>query len=158
MYKKRPFLYFMNKSRLAQLYGVSTKTFVSWLRRNEPLYDHLLFLQYVETDKVFTPKQIELIFEFIGPPSPEYEIPENKREYVPIRSYTKSEVQSFYRTTHTTFNRILQRYPEARQMWYESITSKYYTALQVKLIFDLLGRPFYLKENRNTQFSAQIDI
>ena len=39
-----------------------------WIHKCRPLYEALLFTGYYETQKVFTAKQVALIFEYLGEP------------------------------------------------------------------------------------------
>ena len=50
-----------SKSQLAEAYCVSLKTFVSWI---EPLKDSIGEYR----GKAFTPKQVNIIYEFLGRP------------------------------------------------------------------------------------------
>lgn len=57
------------KSQLADKYNVDTRTFVNWIKKNVPLGKELKKLGYHDRDKTFTPKQIEVIYQYIGDPS-----------------------------------------------------------------------------------------
>ena len=57
-----------SKSELANSYGVHTRTLMRWIKRKEKLYNKLIEGGYQSRQTLFEPKQIELIFEFIGTP------------------------------------------------------------------------------------------
>ncbi len=144
MKKIRPKIYFMSKSQIAKLYGVATRTLTSWIKRNKALYENLLYLKYSRSDKIFTPAQILIIFQYIGTPD-EYDFSEDKRIYYPVKAYRKGEMLELYRTTHPTFIKILERFPQTNSIKRDDKNRKYYTALDTQIIFEHLGHPFYIK-------------
>jgi predicted DNA-binding protein YlxM (UPF0122 family) len=50
-----------SKAELADLYNVSSDTFAKWIKSIEDLLPH-----YKRSNKVFTPKQVKVIFEELG--------------------------------------------------------------------------------------------
>ena len=137
MGKLRPVLYFMYKKDLAKKYQVSTKTLKAWIDAMPALVDSLKYYGYDPQDKVFTPRQIELIFDYIGSPS---DFPElDGRQRFPLRVYRKSELLDYYRTTHTTFNRYLNRFADLQDLVNIYKTKNYIAPSDVKKIFNWLG-------------------
>ena len=68
--KTRPY----TKKELALLYfpdstpRVAVNHLMAIIRRNDMLRDELLSSGYKNTSKVFTPRQVQAIFDWIGPP------------------------------------------------------------------------------------------
>ncbi len=56
---------FYGKTEMAEMYGVSRKTFIKWI---EPYLDELQDAYYDSFQKGFTPRQAEIIFEKLGNP------------------------------------------------------------------------------------------
>lgn len=50
-----------SKSELAKLYGVHVSTFMNWIKE-------IADLKLKPNQKIFTPKQVELIYENLGEP------------------------------------------------------------------------------------------
>ncbi len=147
MGKLRPVLYFMSKSQLAKLYSVSPQTLRNWINRNGHLLKELETLGYFSYDKVFTPRQIETIFSFLGYPDGLYELEQAEKVYFPVKQYTKQELLDIYKTTTPTFLRYLLRYPQLQKLYDYYLTSSYILAQDVETIFELLGHPFFVKES-----------
>jgi transposase len=56
----------MSKSELAAEFGVHRATMMLWIKHNPKLFDQLKKMGYKSTQKLFTPKQIELIQSFFS--------------------------------------------------------------------------------------------
>ena len=143
----RPVLYFMFKKDLAKKYGVTARTLRNWIIRNTPLYDTLLYYGYSPYDKVLTPKQMEVIFDYVGKPDEYYDIDEHKKVFLPPMRYSKQELLDIYRTTPPTFIRILERIPELKDIREIYLTDTYLNIDEVKMLFEYLGHPFWLDKS-----------
>lgn len=63
-----------SKSELAQAYApditvhAAVNRLMAWIKLNEPLYEALKQHGYVDNRRLFTVRQVELIFEYLGEP------------------------------------------------------------------------------------------
>lgn len=64
----------MSKQELAQMYApeltphAAVNRLMSWIKRHPILFSALMQTGYKKTSKVFSPKQVELIIEYLGEP------------------------------------------------------------------------------------------
>jgi len=56
----------IGKTQLAAQYKMSVKGFIKLLRQDEELYDYLILAGYDKNQRIFTPKQIEIIKKHFG--------------------------------------------------------------------------------------------
>ena len=145
MGKRRPAIYFMYKKDLARWYDVTSKTLRYWITSQSALVDQLRYYGYEETDKLLTPKQIEVIFSHLGYPVHFDYVPPEQRDYFPLRIYTKSELLDLYRTTLNTFNRYLRRNADLDEIRRYYQTRSYIYPEDTKTIFQWLGWPWSVK-------------
>ncbi len=57
-----------SKTELADLYKVNKRTLANWIARNEKLQTEIKQIGYKKTQRSYSPKQVELIFKYIGTP------------------------------------------------------------------------------------------
>lgn len=58
----------LSKSELAHLYEVSIQTLSNWIDLNSKLKEDLKETDYQKTSRIFTPKQVSIIFKHLGEP------------------------------------------------------------------------------------------
>ncbi len=54
--------------KIARLYGVNVDTLKAWINENGQLLDELYEINYEYRIRKLTPKQLELIFKYLGDP------------------------------------------------------------------------------------------
>lgn len=59
----------INKTSLAQKYGWTTNFLVKWINQHPALLNELIETGYIpKKDRIFTPKQIDIIYKYLGDP------------------------------------------------------------------------------------------
>lgn len=56
----------IGKKQLAEKYDLSLRSFIALLRHNEECYDDLILSGYRKNQKVFSPRQMEIINQYFG--------------------------------------------------------------------------------------------
>ncbi len=137
------------KSELADFYEVNRKVFMSWVNKIE--YD-LRETGYKKTQKIFTLKQVEMIFNHIGHPEAtgkDYFID----ELVAVRPYKKHKLCDMYDISETVLFKQIKSIPiqqdvrailkNEKTKFYQPKNSKnFFSKNEVELIFKHLGRPY----------------
>ena len=141
---QQPALGFMKKSQVAQLYGISRKTLTNRIRQSQPLTDYLNLLNYNFTSHYFTLRQVLLIFKFLGYPQQYDYIDQRLVRYVPIKPYSRRELQTLYGIDYKTLWTYIEQVPYFR---FRGITTatlyQTFSEKEIFHIFSFLGHPFY---------------
>jgi len=117
----------------------SVKNFVAEIKLFQ---GELEIIGYTQYQKLFTLKQVELIFEHLGHPDCSKFVSnlahlDNQR--AEIRTYRKSALRELYFLEKKTFNEQINEYlPNC----FKNRGSHFYTKPEVVLIFERIGRPF----------------
>jgi len=147
------------KSEIARLYRKSRRVILSWI--NE-IIDELEDVGYKETQQIFTLKQVEMIFEYLGHPPAIYKnevFNEEDDERVLLVPYSKQELAKIYeisvRTLITQINAIPSKKVRAlimdglgdRNVYKENKKKRFFKKNEVELVFKYLGHPYKDKKN-----------
>ena len=144
--KVRPYF----KSEIADLYQRSVPVFIRWL---DEIETELKQTGYYNNQKIFTIKQVELIFKTFGHPKAKRtnEIYTNNR--VSIIPYTKKELASLYEISGRTLiahiesiadEKVIQIIMDGndKNNYEKQSEKKLFKINEVKLIFEYLGQPY----------------
>ena len=127
------------KSELAEGYGVCVRTLINWLVEYPELVEKLHETDYYDSQKMFTLKQVEIIYKYISLPS---DCIENNLTKIPVRVYSKQNLARHYQISLKTLQRMIKN--DTTISYLSQKKNKKYNYSEVELIFEHLGQP-YLK-------------
>lgn len=144
--KVRPYY----KYETAQLYKISRRVFMDWI---EDITEELEETGYVKAQQIFTLKQTEIIFDYLGHPPANKDTEIHCEKKVLIIPYTKSELAAIYDISGRTLLAQIESIPdeEAKKIimdgnnkhYFERrIDKKVFKTKEVELIFKYLGHPY----------------
>jgi bacterioferritin (cytochrome b1) len=144
--KVRPYY----KYEIAELFKIDKRMLSDWL---EDILDTLEETGYRKTQQLFTLKQTEIIFAYLGHPNANNERDIQTGEKVPVVPYTKSELAAMYDISSSTLMKLIDAIPYERARLKiltgnENHTGKInrnkrlFKNYEVKLIFYFLGHPY----------------
>jgi len=131
---------FYSKADLSVMYFQrSVKNFVAEIKLFQ---EKLEKIGYTQHQKLFTLKQVELIFEHLGQPERSKYVSnlvyvDEKR--IEIKTYRKSALRDIYFLEKKAFNRVIEEYLPNN---FAKSSSHFYSKPQVEQIFDKIGQPF----------------
>jgi len=144
--KVRPYY----KYEMAQLYKISRPIFMEWI---EDITEVLEKTGYSNYQHIFTLKQTEIIFNWLGhpPANNNSEILNEKRVF--IIPYTKSELADIYNISSKTLLSQIESIPNKLvktiimdgndpEIYIKKKDKKLFKTKEVKLIFKYLGHPY----------------
>ncbi|MCF6184195.1 MAG: DUF4248 domain-containing protein [Bacteroidales bacterium] len=144
--KVRPYY----KFEIAQLYRISRPVFMEWIKEIEEVLEET---GYVKTQQIFTLKQTEIIFNWLGhpPATNDKEIHNGKR--VLIIPYSKSELAEMYNLSSKTLLAQIESIPDKeakkiimdgnhKYMYIRKTDKKLFKTKEAELIFKYLGHPY----------------
>jgi len=134
------FLGIFSKSEVADMYEISVRTLNSWINEIPELTRTLDKYGYYKNQKIFTPKQVEIIFKFIGTPIKEENKPSKTFVEVPVRTYTKKETALLYKISRKTLTKIIENIEEISFL--NNNHNKKYDFSEIETIFAYLGTPY----------------
>lgn len=137
------------KSEMADLYDVKLRTFMKWIE----LIEHKLFeIGYYRSQKMFTLKQVELIFNHVGHPPARNEKEVFSDIKVSIIPYSLKALTNLYDLSKNTFFKQLKRMNKAdikiimdrnkSKSWKLLRQKSFFNKTEVELIFKNLGHPY----------------
>jgi Domain of unknown function (DUF4248) len=126
----------LSKTQVAEIFEISVKTFISWVDEYPTFKDELLRYGDYSNNKLFTQKQVEVIWKYLGIPN-DYTT-DNYKE-LPIRAYRKHKVAQFYGIALRTLKKMINNVAEISFL-NENDTKKY-DFNEISLIFEYIGRP-----------------
>ena len=138
------------KYELTKLYGVSIKTFMKKLNF---VYFDLEDAGYTKTQKIFTLKQTQIIFECLGHPDANSESGIHSDKKVPIYGYRKSQLAEFYNISGKTLLSQIESFPDEevkkiimdgnnKHVYQRRVDKQEFKRSEVILIFQYLGHPY----------------
>jgi len=137
------------KYELTELYEISIKTL---MKRIILVEDDLKEYGYSKTQKIFSLKQTEIIFEQLGHPLANKTSGVYKKKRLPIVMYSKKQLAEFYNISDKTFLAQIEALPyedikneimdERNGLYFKRQVDKTkFTRKEVILIFEWLGHP-----------------
>ncbi len=151
----KPKIKFYLKSELADMYGVNRRTILNWLHRSAVLKKKLKEFGYNTNSHLLTPKQVELIFEFIGEPD---NIPASSRykneQKAVCKSYSLTELARFYEISGEQLRKIMKKtmpddifltihaVPQDEFDTEINLGKRFFLKKDVEMIFLYIGTPF----------------
>ena len=156
--KVRPYY----KNEVARLYEISLKDLKDW---SEDIIDRLVETGYRETQHIYTLKQVEIIFGYLGhpPANNKYETHSNIR--VPALPYRKSVLAQIYDVSGKTLINQIHTIPDEvvlrlimdgrnKNVYQRKRDKQKFKTSEIRLIFQYIGHPYkneakvYDKERR----------
>ena len=137
------------KYELTELYEVSIKTF---MKRLVYIESELEKFGYSKSQKIFSLKQTEIIFEYLGHPWANKASGVKGNEKVPIYQYSKQQLAGFYNISDKTLLAQIEALPYEEikreimdsgngRYWERRVDKSNFKRKEVKLIFEWLGHP-----------------
>ena len=91
------------------MYGVSLKTFKKWLQTSRALHTELIEYGYEHSQKQFTIKQTEIIFEHLLPPETSQDSFNESFQKVLLKPYSKTKLAQLYGWDWRTLIRYMEK-------------------------------------------------
>ena len=152
------------KFEMAELYRVSRKKFMYWINGFDQFKKRLLKTGYYNSQHIFTVKQVEIIFEYLGHPdhlSEEY-MQDNPTK-VTIRPYSKKELATIYDISMRSLMNQIRSIPD-KKVYHRIMQSetnpfvvevsrdkRLFMKEEVQLIFKFLGHPYKQQNEQNNE-------
>ncbi len=130
---------FLLKSEVADLYDISNYLLISWIEEYHELNLLMKKYGYNRYQKLFTVKQVELLFEYIYLPDKIDKRILDADLKIPIRAYTKRKIANFYNITKKTLKNTIKNI-EFITFLAEN-TKKKYDHSEISMIFKFIGHP-----------------
>ncbi len=138
------------KYELTELYEVSIKTFI---KRLVYIENELEKFGYNKSQKIFSLKQTEIIFEHLGHPWANETSGVKSNEKVPTYQYSKKQLVELYNISDKTLLAQIEAIPHEEikreimdsgngRYWERRVDKSNFKRKEVKLIFEWLGHPF----------------
>ena len=138
------------KYELTELYEISIKTFI---KRIVYIENELEKIGYNKTQKIFSLKQTEIIFEHLGHPWANETSDMHSDKKIPIYQYSKKQLAEFYNISDKTFLAQIEALPYEEikkeimdagngRSWERRVDKSNFKRKEVKLIFEWLGHPY----------------
>ena len=143
------------KYELAELYRISRRKFMYWINAFEDFKDLLLETGYTNTQHIFSQKQVEIIFDYLGHPDAisEYDAMKTHTR-VTLMPYSKKTVAKLFGFSMKTLLKQLRSIPN-RNIYAQIMQSesnkfvveinndkRHFMKDEVELIFSHLGHPY----------------
>jgi len=141
------------KFEMANLYSISRPLFMDWI---EELTEKLEETGYTNKQHIFTIKQTEIIFDWLGHPPAINDMEIHTENKVLIIPYTKSELAAMYNVSGKTLIAQIETIPDDealkiimdgnnKDIYFRRTDKKLFKTNEVEQIFKYLGHP-YLQE------------
>ncbi len=134
----------LSKKELANIYDISVRTFNNWINEYPALKDELNKYGNIENVKIFSLKQVLIVYKYLGNPTeitdkkPKKESKEQQKDK--IRLFNKNEIAKLYKISRYLLNRMIKNVPEIAYLSKKDTQKFDYN--EINLIFDYLGDPF----------------
>jgi len=136
------------KYEITELYEISIKTL---MKRIKPAEKFMKIVGYNKSQKIFTLKQTETIFENVGHPFANETSGKYSNKKVPIFAYSKQQLAEFYNISGKTLLAQIEAIPydnvkmvimDANKIsWQRRRDKNNFKREEVRLIFEWLGHP-----------------
>jgi len=136
------YLRILSKSELAEIYGISTSTLTRWIEEYPALLNEVENFGKYKTQKLFTQKQVEIIFKYLGFPD-QFSIDNYIR--VAVKSYYKNELAKMYNVSVVTFKKFIKNIEKICYLIENN--NKKFDSNEVSAIFQYIGHPIKEKNS-----------
>ena len=142
------------KYEVAKLYKISRDILMYWIKTDENFYEKLEETGYKNSQHIFTLKQVEIIFDYLGhPPAINQKEVIKTNDKVSIIPYSKFEISKMYGISSKTLTVQINSIPNEkvikeimdgndRNIYVFKKTKKIFKKNEVMLIFKYLGHPY----------------